>query len=102
VSKSSKGSSRPGDRESVLLSFMPPTHESASEWVDGLLFLLQQQPITAPTNKYINQMADMALRVRLLNLRYDENDGMIGGMQGTEMPEIPSREGLDEDYYYQM
>ena len=102
VSKSSKSSSRPGERESVLLSFMPPTHESASEWVDGLLFLLQQQPITAPTNKYINQMADMALRVRLLNLRYDENDGMIGGMHGTEMPEIPSREGLDEDYYYQL
>jgi engulfment and cell motility protein 1 len=102
ISKSSKASSRPGDRESVLLSFMPPTHESASEWVDGLLFLLQQQPITAPTNKYINQMADMSLKIRLLNLRYDENDGMIGGMQGTEMPEIPSREGLDEDYYYQI
>lgn len=102
VSKSSKSSGRAGEREVVLLSFMPPTHESASEWVDGLLFLLQQQPITAPTNKYINQMADMALRMRLLNLRYDENDGMIGGMQGTEMPEIPSREGLDEDYYYQI
>jgi engulfment and cell motility protein 1 len=100
LSKMSKSSS--SRREAVLLSFTPPNHEIASEWVDGLLFLLQQQPITAPTNKYINMMADMALRVRLLNLRYNEQDGMIGGMQGTEMPEIPSREGLDEDYYYQI
>ncbi|ETN44400.1 uncharacterized protein HMPREF1541_10580 [Cyphellophora europaea CBS 101466] len=101
MSKTSKVSSRQ-ERETVLLSFMPPNQDSASEWVDGLLFLLKQQPITAPTNKYINQMSDMALKVRLLNLRYNEEDGMIGGMQGTEMPQLPSREGLDEDYYYQI
>ena len=102
ASKTSKQSRRQTERESVLLSFMPSNKETASEWVDGLLFLLSQQPITAPTNKYINLIADMALKTRLLNLRYNEQDGMIGGMQGTEMPEIPSREGLDEDYYYQI
>ncbi|KPI45329.1 Engulfment and cell motility protein 2 [Cyphellophora attinorum] len=102
VSKTSKHSNRQTERETVLLSFMPTSKQVASEWVDGLLFVLSQQAITAPTNKYINLIADMALKTRLLNLRYNEEDGMIGGMQGTEMPEIPSREGLDENYYYQI
>lgn len=102
ASKTSRGSSGKGDKETVLLTFQPIDQNTASEWVDGLLFLLRQQPITANTNKYISLLADMALKTRLLNLRYNEQDGMIGGMHGTEMPQIPSREGLDEDYYYQI
>lgn len=66
----------------------------ASEWLDGLLMLLNQQPITAETNKLINMVSSYGLKIRLLNVRFDERD-MMG-----EAPEMPSREGLDEDYYY--
>ena len=72
----------------------PPTHSLASEWLDGLLMLLNQQPITAETNKLIGLVSDYGLKIRLLNVRFDD-----AAFAGDE-PEIPSREGLDEDYYY--
>ena len=98
----SKASSRTQQQEMVLLTFQPPNHVLASEWLDGLLMLLNQQPITAETNKLITTMSDYGLKVRLLNVRFHDEDGMLGGMDGTAAPEIPSREGLDEDYYYQI
>lgn len=90
------------DREIVLLTFQPPNHVIASEWLDGLLMLLDQQPITAESNKLVNMIAEMGLKVRLLNVRGNDEEGIIGGLDGIEMPEIPSREGLDEDYYYEI
>jgi engulfment/cell motility protein 1 len=81
-------------KESVLLTLYPQSHSVASEWLDGLLMLLNQQPITAETSKLINMVSSYGLKIRLLNVRFDEKD-MLG-----EAPEIPSREGLDEDYYY--
>lgn len=57
--------------------------------------LLNQQPITADTNKLVNMISSYGLKIRLLNVRFDDLDeGEDGG------PEVPSREGLDEDYYY--
>lgn len=56
--------------------------------------LLNQQPITADTNKLVNLISNYGLKIRLLNIRFDDAT-FIG-----EPPKIPSREGLDEDYHY--
>lgn len=56
--------------------------------------LLNQQPITAETDRLINTVSSYGLKIRLLNVRFDERD-----MTGVA-PQMPSREGLDEDYYY--
>lgn len=56
--------------------------------------LLNQQPITAETNKLINTISNYGLKIRLLNVRFDDA-ALVG-----ESPEVPSREGLDEDYHY--
>jgi engulfment/cell motility protein 1 len=56
--------------------------------------LLNQQPITADTNKLVNLIGGYGLKIRLLNVRFDE----VG--TGAEQPAMPDREGLDEDYYY--
>ncbi|KAI1917125.1 hypothetical protein LOZ61_000642 [Ophidiomyces ophidiicola] len=81
-------------KEIVLLALHPQSHSVASEWLDGLLMLLNQQPITAETNKLINLVSNYGLKIRLLNVRFD--DATFSG----DCPEIPSREGLDEDYFY--
>ncbi len=91
-SHSNKSSSN--QKEVVLLTLHPQNHSLASEWLDGLLMLLNQQPITAETNKLIQLISRYGLKIRLLNVRFD--DAAFAG----EEPEIPSREGLDEDYYY--
>lgn len=98
----SKASSKQTNEETVLLTFQPQNHLEASEWLDGLLMLLNQQPITAETNKLITTMSDYGLKVRLLNVRFNDEDGLLGGMNVTDAPEIPSREGLDDDYYYEI
>ncbi|KAL9613886.1 MAG: hypothetical protein Q9167_001623 [Letrouitia subvulpina] len=83
-------------REEVpLLTLYPATQSLASEWLDGLLMLLGQKPITAETTKLIDMVSGYGLKIRLLNVRFDER--IEGG--GREV-EVPSREGLDEDYYY--
>jgi engulfment and cell motility protein 1 len=92
--QTSKSSTNHGQKESVLLTLHPQSHSVASEWLDGLLMLLNQQPITAETSKLVNMVSSYGLKIRLLNVRFDERD-MMG-----EAPQMPSREGLDEDYYY--
>lgn len=82
--------------ETVLLTLHPQTHSVASEWLDGLLMLLNQEPITAETSKLVNMISGYGLKIRLLNVRFDEQS-MTG-----EAPVLPSREGLDEDYYYEI
>ncbi|KIW17103.1 hypothetical protein PV08_04294 [Exophiala spinifera] len=100
---SSKASSgRSATKESVLLTFQPNSHAVASEWLDGLLMLLDQQPITSETNRLIHLISDYGLKVRLLNVRFNDEEGIVEGMDGMDGPEIPSREGLDEDYYYEI
>jgi hypothetical protein len=87
-------SSEPVER--AILTLMPPTHSLASEWLDGLLMLLNQAPITAETNKLISLVSEYGLKIRLLNVRLD--DGYGGPPAGAGV--VPSREGLDDDYYY--
>ncbi|KAL6720765.1 hypothetical protein ACLMJK_002690 [Lecanora helva] len=94
-SKSTFNNNAPTNRREVtLLTIYPQTHSLASEWLDGLLMLLNQQPITAETNRLITMVQDYGLKIRLLNVRFD--DMTFAG----DPPEIPTRVGLDEDYYY--
>ncbi|KAF2682840.1 hypothetical protein K458DRAFT_306582 [Lentithecium fluviatile CBS 122367] len=84
--------SKATQKESVLLQLHPQSHTLASEWLDGLLMLLNQQPITADTNKLVNLIGGYGLKIRLLNVRFED--------VGIDEPMLPSREGLDDDYYY--
>ncbi|KAL8850814.1 MAG: hypothetical protein Q9221_004228 [Calogaya cf. arnoldii] len=81
--------------EIPLLILYPSTHSAASEWLDGLLMLLGQQPITSETKKLTNLVAEYGLKIRLLNVRLDEP-----GPEAGEGIALPSREGLDENYFY--
>lgn len=84
-------------KETTLLVLHPQTPSLASEWLDGLLMLLNQQPITNETSKLIGMIRDYGLQIRLLNVRFEELGWAEGG--GAQ-PEVPGREGLDEEYYY--
>ncbi|WYZ34760.1 hypothetical protein EsH8_I_001036 [Colletotrichum jinshuiense] len=85
-------------KEQAILTLYPPTHSLASEWLDGLLMLLNQAPITAETNKLVNLVSDFGLKIRLLNVRIE--DAYTGLPPGAGI--VPSREGLDEDYFYEV
>lgn len=98
----SKASSRVNQKEVELLTFQPQSHAVASEWLDGLLMLLDQQPITAESNKMVKMIGEMGLKVRLLNVRGNDEEGIIDGIDGIDAPEVPSREGLDQDYFYEI
>ncbi|KAJ8117277.1 hypothetical protein OPT61_g1482 [Boeremia exigua] len=91
-SRQASSGSGAGRKESVLLHLHPQSHTLASEWLDGLLMLLNQQPITADTNKLVNFIGGYGLKIRLLNVRFED--------VGLEEPILPSREGLDDEYYY--
>ena len=80
--------------EVTLLTLHPQTHSLAVEWLDGLRMLLDQPPITSETEKLIAMVQDYGLKIRLLNVRFDDM------ALAADAPEIPSREGLDEEYYY--
>lgn len=79
-----------------MLTLRPQTPSIASEWLDGLLMLLNQRPITADSNKLINVVSDYGLKIRLFNVRFE--DATFPG----EVPKVPSRDGLDDDYYYDL
>jgi engulfment and cell motility protein 1 len=89
------GNTPGSSHESILLSLSPSSHSVASEWLDGLLMLLNQQPITAETTKLTTMVTNYGIKIRLLNVRY-------GDQYETEPPPVPTREGLDEDYYYEV
>ncbi|KAK0848876.1 hypothetical protein LTR03_005440 [Friedmanniomyces endolithicus] len=94
------------DEESVLLELLPQTSSAASEWLDGLLMLLNQQPITKDTTRLVDMMEDWGVRLRLLNLRWEDVDwealeARVTGVKVVER-EVPSREGVGEEYYYGM
>jgi engulfment/cell motility protein 1 len=94
----SKSQSNGEPVERAILTLMPPTHSLASEWLDGLLMLLNQAPITAETNKLVTLVSEYGLKIRLLNVRLD--DGYAGPPEGAGV--VPDREGLDDDYYYEV
>ena len=81
-------------KEVTLLTLHPQTHSLAVEWLDGLRMLLDQESITQETEKLITMVRDYGLKIRLLNVRFDDM------ALAADAPEIPSREGLDEEYYY--
>ncbi|OLN88593.1 Engulfment and cell motility protein 2 [Colletotrichum chlorophyti] len=85
-------------KEQAILTLYPLTHSLASEWLDGLLMLLNQAPITAETNKLVNLVSDFGLKIRLLNVRIEA--AYTGPPPGAGV--VPSREGLDEDYFYEV
>ena len=90
--------SRRGNQEPVLLELHTPDTTQASEWLDGLLMLLDQQPITADTNKMIAMVADWSLKVRMLNLEWEDVDWEGQG----QAEHLYNREGLDTNYWYDM
>ena len=79
----------------MLLQLHPQSHTLASEWLDGLLMLLNQAPITADTSKLVGLISGYGLKIRLLNVRFEED--MVREEREVKMP---SREGLDEEYWY--
>ncbi|KAH8676277.1 ELMO/CED-12 family-domain-containing protein [Xylariales sp. PMI_506] len=87
-----------GGREEPLLTLHPLNHSVASEWLDGLLMLLDQVPITAETNKLISTVSDYGLKIRLLNVRMEA--AYSGPPPGAGV--VPSRDGLDADYWYEI
>jgi hypothetical protein len=84
--------------EHPVLTLRPVSHSVASEWLDGLLMLLNQHPITAETNKLVNLVSDYGLKIRLLNVRMDST--FEGPPPGAGV--VPSREGLDDDYFFEV
>lgn len=82
-------------KEMSLLTLHPQTHVLAAEWLDGLLMLLNQPPITPETKKLLRAVSGWGLKIRLLNVSFQDNDD-LGEGKGV----VPSREGLDEDYHY--
>ncbi|KAK0618470.1 ELMO/CED-12 family protein [Bombardia bombarda] len=85
-------------KEQPILTLFPLNHSLASEWLDGLLMLLNQAPITSETNKLVTLVSDYGLKIRLLNVRVEAMHSGPEPGAGT----VPSREGLDEDYFYEI
>jgi hypothetical protein len=83
-------------KEEPVLTLHPLNDTLASEWLDGLLMLLEQAPITAETNKLLEVVADYGMKIRLLKVRMEAT--YVGPPTGAGV--LPSREGLDDDYYY--
>ncbi|KAK4637974.1 Engulfment and cell motility protein 2 [Fulvia fulva] len=90
--------------EGVLLELFPQTSYLASEWLDGLLMLLDQRPITKNTTRLIEMMEDWGVRLRMLNLRWEDVDweALELSVKGdaVDSKAVPSREGVDEQYWY--
>ncbi|RDA96004.1 hypothetical protein CP533_5955, partial [Ophiocordyceps camponoti-saundersi (nom. inval.)] len=84
--------------EQTTLTLWPESQSLASEWLDGLLLLLNQAPITAETTKLVDLVSDYGLRMRLLNVRMDT--AFAGPPAGAGV--VPSREGLDDDYFFEV
>ncbi|KAL5612382.1 uncharacterized protein BROUX77_002538 [Berkeleyomyces rouxiae] len=88
---------RHADEKAVLVLY--PLHQSAaSEWLDGLLLLLHQTPITAETDKLVNMVSDYGLKIRLLNVNLETSYSRPAPGMGV----VPSRNGLDDDYYFEV
>ncbi|KAK3694269.1 ELMO/CED-12 family protein [Podospora appendiculata] len=85
-------------KEHPILTLFPLNHSLASEWLDGLLMLLNQAPITAETNKLVTLVSEYGLKIRLLNVRLETVHAGPAPGAGA----VPSREGLDEDYFYEI
>lgn len=84
------------NQESDLLELYTPDQNQASEWIDGLLMLLNQQPITAQTHDLIRLVQDTSVKARLASLTLAdqaerERRGKIS---------VPTRIGINHDFWY--
>ncbi|KAF2718162.1 hypothetical protein K431DRAFT_287899 [Polychaeton citri CBS 116435] len=97
---------QPEADEVILLELLPQRPSLASEWLDGLLMLLNQQPITKDTTSLVAMMEDWGVRLRMLNLRWEDVDWseLEERVRGGEVRgrDVPSRDGLDDDFWYQI
>ncbi|KAK4042422.1 ELMO/CED-12 family-domain-containing protein [Parachaetomium inaequale] len=89
-------------REQPVLTLYPLNHSLASEWLDGLLMLLSQAPITAETNKLVALVSEYGLKIRLLNVRLEQMYAGPNVGRGSGVGVVPGREGLDEEYFYEI
>ncbi|KAF2227976.1 ELMO/CED-12 family-domain-containing protein [Elsinoe ampelina] len=101
------GRSQDDETETPLLELQTASQTTASEWLDGLLMLLDQSPITKETIRMVGVIEDWSLKVRLLGLGWGDVDWEkldAGGMDGEGKGEKEewSREGVDADYWYDM
>lgn len=101
-----RGPSTNQEEEAVLLELHTANPSLASEWLDGLLMLLNQQPITADTNKLVDVLEQWSLKVRMLNLQWEDVDWVQAQQQhGGDRRHnsvMANRDGLDNDYWYDM
>lgn len=106
---SSKAKTSYGEQqdERILLELFPQTSYLASEWLDGLLMLLGQQPITKDTTRLIEMMEDWGVRLRMLNLRWEDVDweALEMSVEGDaavleDVKPVPSRDGVGDSYWY--
>ncbi|GAB7347908.1 hypothetical protein MBLNU459_g5429t3 [Dothideomycetes sp. NU459] len=97
-SKAGSPTLRAGDEEeeTILLELNTASSSLASEWLDGLLMLLNQQPITADTNKLMDVLESWTVNARMLNLQWEDVDWVQAGT-GEQKP-VPSRDGLDSNF----
>ncbi|KAF4551390.1 Hypothetical protein D9617_13g098880 [Elsinoe fawcettii] len=108
------GRSGDGEAETPLLELQTASQTTASEWLDGLLMLLDQAPITKETIKMVGVIEEWSLKVRLLGLGWSDvdwdklegekgiNGNGMNGIKETNGKEEWSREGLDDEYWYDM
>lgn len=59
--------------------------------------VLNQQPITNETDRLVGMVRDYGLKIRLLNVRFDEL-----GLQGGGEVAMPSREGVEDEFWYEI
>jgi len=112
--------------ESVpLLTLHPPNKHVFAEWLYGLQVLTLSSTSSNPkqtsnqrglddriaepqTQRMVDFLTRYGVKLRMLNVRF-EYDGVMalsgqgnngGDVRGKESVVVPSREGLDEDYFY--
>ena len=68
--------------------------------MDGLLFLLGQPPITNETTKLVEFIAKYGLKIRLLNVKFEDALGENAGGDVRRDVKLPEREGVDDEFYY--
>jgi engulfment/cell motility protein 1 len=96
----------PHSEEEILLELYPSTASLASEWLDALLMLLNQEPITKDTARLVEMMEDWGTRLRMLNLRWEDVDwdaleaGESGMDDGLGTRPVPGRDGVGDEYWY--
>lgn len=103
-----------------LLTIHPPNKHVFAEWLYGLQVLTtsasssakqtsnERSAATEPqTQRMVEFLTRYGVKLRMLNVRF-EYDGVMAlsgqgsgsGVRGKESVVVPSREGLDEEYFY--